>query len=384
MFFMKYSILVALIISFSQTFAISEFVIKPSISNGYSDNPYIFENKLNSLITELNLKFNYTPDNSNFKLKSEFEKVFFLNYQNGNYIKSNIEANYSFQPFDYPYFDCSSGLKFFIRENDVQNSHLNNLMVSPYLDLILYSDIGVLRIGYNPYLRIFKDFVNLNSFNHSIYFEVEKVFPSETGVFLSLNFRNTEYYSINQLNIIKRFENNNFMMPQIIVNHQNVNQFIYSNLSLSQSVDENKHFGVSFGLTKHLSNHGVYYTSGNTDLIDENNLFVDNNNFDEMSFGTFFKLKMDRNFEFEIDVSNFNRDFQFSEKLVDSVYNGNIKRKDYGYIFGVNLCYKSKFPTKSIDFVNIDFGLDFISNYSSTKNYSFETYYLKLLGSIGI
>jgi hypothetical protein len=384
-FIKKILILSFLITSYVSITKSSEFIGNYSLIGGYDSNPLINNNPLESAILRNSIGLKYLHDESGFSSKYTGSVMSFLNILERNYHAHNIRADYTFQPFTYPYFVIESIAEGKLRNNSVDGLLYNYAAINPELAFILYSDIGIIRFAYSPSFSRFCNYPSLSNSQNEFNISLDKTLEIETNLIAGASYGSRNYY--NAPLTFRNISNSENEVPKYMYFLKNSNgrelpNSVYTN-QLTNIVDF--YAGINYPITTeilvglkgnfnfHLNDDGLYYASGAIDLYNEREFFDDNYNFQEQAITASAKFDMNEFITISVNYTINNRDFLYSLSLINSTYSFEEKRKDTGNLISGELKYIFAEYFSIFSKMSINLKIDYFSNDSNLKEYTFQT-----------
>jgi hypothetical protein len=386
----KSSFFLFLFLSFAELFGQSSFNGYYTFSTGYDSNPLIMSESESSTIIRNSIGIGYFPELINFALSYSSTFSSLIDFPERNYYSHSIKTDYSFQPFNYEYFDIGLGLNSKLRNNSIDAELYNYFDLSADINFNLYSDIGVITLDYVPTVTRFENYNLLNNIQNEVSLALEKTLTFGTTILAQTSY-GSKYFSNAQITSesphspwgkgknYKRFSNspNQNQMPNSVYYSQNTN-IINFYLEIEQALIEDMTFAIALNANIHPEDDGFYFSSGTTDLFNDSEFFNDIYNFDENGIIAKFRVNLSDNIKFNTSYNYYQRDFLYTLDLINQDYSDDIKRRDTGNMLSSHVSYNPDSTLLFFESISIVMKFDYLVNKSNLNEYTFDTYSLFL------
>ncbi len=382
----KSSFLLFYLISFTEIFAQSSINGYYTLSTGYDSNPLIMRESESSTIIRNSFGIGYFPELPNFALSYSSTFSSLLDFPERNYYSHSIKTDYTFQPFNYEYFDIGIGLISKLRNNSIDAELYNYFDISADINFNLYSDIGIITLEYMPTVTRFENYNLLNNFQNEVSIALEKRLLIGTSILLQTTYGTKHFNNAQEATAnphtphgkgknYKRFSNfsNKHQMPNSVYYSQNTS-IVDFNFEIEQPIIDDVSLSIALNANIHPEDNGFYYASGTTDLFNESEFFNDIYNFDESGILAKIIIDLSENVKIKSSFNYYKRDFLYTLDLINQNYSNDINRNDAGNVLSTQISYIPESTFLFFESVTIALKFDYLSNKSNLKEYTFDTY----------
>ena len=166
----------------------SQFDTYLDLSSNFDDNLYLSPDKTGDLISDFDLRINYTPKDSNINLYYHGDYISFLNTSARNIYLNNFGVSY------YKNFGDEKKHLFYMGGNLLTRYNKEEYNYYNYKQLYFYSNQRFnlnglfLKTGYNFRYRGYEYFPDLTNYQHYLFLQANKSFWTRTSITLETDF----------------------------------------------------------------------------------------------------------------------------------------------------------------------------------------------------
>jgi hypothetical protein len=187
----------------------AQFNSNISFSSYYDDNLFRSPFQSEDIVSDMDITLGYKINNTNFEISYNPDFIFFTDFSERNFSTHSVGFNY-LKPLN------KSGLNTFYigadytkRINkDIFNFYDYNQYYA-YLNARFDLDLFFLKIGYNFRNREYSNFTDLTNYQHYIFAQMNKAFPTRTSVIVEADLGNKSFEGYQTLtSVYKNYDSN--------------------------------------------------------------------------------------------------------------------------------------------------------------------------------
>ncbi len=189
---MQQKFLYFVLLAFS-TLSFAQFTATTEMNSYADDNLFRSPEPVSDVLSNIGLKLNYQPQNSELKFYYAGTFYFYRDYSERNFLLQSLGVN-AFHPFGKEerhgfYY----GADFALRINGQQYDYYNYSQLYAYASLNFDLDFMFFKTGYNFRYRSYANLPDLTNYRHYIFAQVNKSFATKTTLILETDLGNKSF-----------------------------------------------------------------------------------------------------------------------------------------------------------------------------------------------